>query len=164
MGEEFETNIIHHSFRHGLNFKIGHFCIIEEGVEVGDDVIIENYVLLKKDTWIGNNVFIDSYVRSSGSNIISHGVILRYGSTIAKNVVVGENAFVSPNVMTIYTTHEGKSKNKTFIGSRSFIGTAAIIGPGIVINKDVVIGANSYVTKDCIDGKIYFGNPAKKIR
>lgn len=164
MGKESKQNIIHDSFKHGRNFKIGHFCIIEKEVYIGDNVEICNYVLLKEGTKIGNNVFIDSYVRSSGSNMIISGAIIRYGATIAKNVVVGENAFISPNVMTIYITHDKKTKERTFIGARAFIGTAAVIGPGITIGKDVVIGANSYVTKNCLDGKIYFGSPAKKIR
>lgn len=168
MGEESkrkaQTNIIHPSFIHGKNFKIGHFCTIEEGVQVGDDVTIENYVLLKKDTWIGNNVFIDSYVRSSGNNTIGNNVTLRFGCTIAKRVAIDTGVFVSPNVMTIYSTHDHKTKGDTLINAHAFIGTAAIIGPGITIGKNVIIGANSYVTKNCIDGKIYFGNPAKKIR
>ena len=164
MGEEPKQNIIHNSFKHGSNFQIGNFCIIEEGVQVGDNVRIANYVLLKKGTRIGNNVFIDSYVRSSGNNFIGSDSTIRYGATIAKNVGIRRGVFISPNVMTIYSTHRHKTKKETIIGSEAFIGTAAIIGPGIEIGKNVVIGANTYVTKNCLDGKIYFGNPAKKIK
>jgi UDP-2-acetamido-3-amino-2,3-dideoxy-glucuronate N-acetyltransferase len=159
------NNIIHESFIHGTNFKIGNFCVIEEGVCVGNNVTIGNYVLLKKGTFVEDNVFIDSYVRSSGDNSICKGSTIRFGATIARNVVVGNNVFISPNVMTIYTTHEGKKEKKmTVIADEAFIGTAAVIGPGITIGKKVVIGAMTYVTKDCLEKGIYFGIPAKKIR
>ena len=39
-------NIIDSSFQSGKNFKIGSFCIIEEGCQVGDDVEIGNYTIL----------------------------------------------------------------------------------------------------------------------
>jgi len=41
-------------FKHGKNFKCGSFVKIENNVVVGDDVTIENYVLLKTGTRIGN--------------------------------------------------------------------------------------------------------------
>lgn len=170
MGEESEketqeNNVIHKSFIHGTDFKIGNFCVIEEGVWVGNNVTIGNYVLLKKGTFVGSNAFIDSYVRSSGHNHLGNGCTIRFGVTIARNVIIGEKVFISPNVMTIYTTHKGKEKEKpTRIGAKSFIGTAAVIGPGVQIGEEVVIGAMTYVTKDCMEKGIYFGIPAKKIR
>lgn len=158
-------NIIHQKFIHGINFKIGNFCVIEEGVVIGNNVEIGNYVLLKKNTTIASNVFIDSYVRSSGNNYICDGVTVRYGATIAKEVVIEKNAFLSPNVMTIYSTHKGETKSKPIIiGENAFIGTAAVIGPGVEIGKGVVIGAMAYVTKNCLEKGIYFGVPAKKIK
>ena len=155
------SNVIHPSFQHGANFKIGNFCVIEEDVIVGDNVTIENYVLLRAGTTIGNGVFVDSYVRSSGNNKIKDNVTLRYGCTIAKQVTVCNDTFVSPNVMTIYSTHEGKVAPGTVIGERTHIGTAAVIGPGVTIGADVVIGAMAYVSKDCLDPGIYVGVPAR---
>ena len=158
------TNVIHSSFKHGENLKIGEFCVIEEGVEVGDNVTIENYVLLKKNTRIGNDVYIDSYVRSSGNNYIGDNVTLRYGTTVAKEVTVEEGAFISPNVMTIYSTHEKESISGTIIGKEAYIGTAAVVGPGIKIGPRVVIGAMSYANRDCEEEGVYVGVPAKRKR
>ena len=156
-------SIIHPSLAYGKNFKVGNFCVIEKGVVIGDNVEIGNYVFLKEGTVIGSNVFIDSYVRSSGHNRISDGVTLRYGSTIAKNVVVGEKAFIAPNVMTIYSTHDGQTSSGTSIGKGAFVGTAAVLGPGVTIGEEVVIGAMAYVNKDCMDRGVYAGIPARKI-
>ena len=158
------NNIIHESFRHGENFKIGNFCVIEEDVIVGDDVDIQNFVLLKKGTRIGNNVYVDSYFRSSGDNKIGNNVTLRFGSTIARKVYVGDNVFISPNVMTIYSKHTGEKSIGTYIDEGAFVGTAAVLGPNITIGKKAVIGSMAYVAKDCVDGGVYIGIPAKRVK
>ncbi len=49
------------------------------------------------------------------------------------------------------------------IGNCVFIGMNAIITRGVKIGSHVIIGAGSVVTKDCEDGGVYAGNPAKRI-
>ncbi len=148
----------------GAGSKIGHHCIIDDNVTIGKNVVIENFVLLKSDTVIGDDTFIDSYVRSSGSCRIGDRVTIRYGATIAKKVTIESDAFISPNVMTIYSTHEGVGVPGTLIGAKAHIGTAAVLGPGIRITPGVVVGAMAYVSKDCLEKGIYVGVPAKKIK
>ncbi len=142
----------------GKNFKIGGYCIIEEGVTIGDNVTLGNYVYLQKGTIVGNDTFLDSYVRSSGNNYIGNKCTIRYGATIARKVKIGDEVFISPNVMTIFD----KQKIQTIIQDRVFIGTAAVIDAGVYINFDIQIGAMSYVNKDCLTpAGVYFGQPAK---
>lgn len=157
-------NDIADDFQHGKNFRCGSFVKIDEDVIVGDNVTIENYVLLKPGTRIGNNVFIDSYVRSSGCNRIGNNVTLRFGSTIAREVTVEDDVFISPNVMTVYSRHTGEKVGGTVIGRRSHIGTAAVIGPGVKIGPKVIIGAQAYVSKDIAEAGIYVGVPAVKMK
>ena len=158
------TNVIHESFEHGKNFKIGDFCKIEGDVIVGDNVELQNYVLLKKGTRIGNNVYVDSYFRSSGGNKVGNNVTLRFGATIAREVTIGNDVFIAPNVMTIYSTHKGERVSGTTIGDGAFIGTAAVIGPGVHVGPKVVIGSMAYVGNDCLEEGVYVGIPAKKIK
>lgn len=149
-------------FQHGKNFKCGSFVKIDKDVIVGDDVTIENFVLLKTGTRIGNNVFVDSYFRSSGSNKIGNNVTLRFGSTIAREVSVEDDVFISPNVMTVYSRHTGEKVGGTVIGKGTHIGTAAVIGPGVKIAPNSVIGAQAYVSKDITEAGVYVGVPAVK--
>ena len=158
------TNLIHESFLYGKNFKIGDYCIIEEGCIVGDNVDMQNHVLLKKNTLIGDDCYVDSYFRSSGDNKIGNGCTLRFGSTIARKVWLGDNVFISPNVMTVYSLPDGTKSQQTVIRNDCFIGTAAVIAPNITIEPGCVVGANSFVNKSCHERGIYAGNPAKKIR
>jgi len=158
------TNLIHKSFIHGENCKIGDYCVIEEGCIIGDNVDIQNHVLLKKNTKIGNDCYVDSYFRSSGDNKIGNNVTLRFGSTIARLVFVGNDVFISPNVMTVYSLPDGTKSAGTYIGDGAFIGTAAVLAPNIKIQPGAIVGANSFVNKSILEKAIYAGNPAKKIR
>lgn len=152
-------NSIHPSFRHGKNFKIGKYCVIDKDVWVGDNVRLRNFVELREGTVIGNDVYIDSYVRSSGNNVINDGVVLRFGVTIARIVTVGSGTFIAPNVMTIHNA----SKGPTVIGENCKIFTAAVIGGGILIVDNVTIGAQAFVNKNCEEPGIYIGVPARRI-
>jgi len=157
-----ENTIIYPGFKYGKGCTIGNFCVIEEDCIIGDNVKIGNYVLLKKGTVIGNNCYIDSYVRSSGDNKIGNNVTIRFGATIARKVFLEDDVFISPNVMTVYSKHDGEQSSKTLIKKGAFIGTAAVIGPNVTIEEGVVIGAQSYVSKNCeTNNGIYTGVPAK---
>jgi len=162
-----ETNVIHPSFKHGKNFKIGHYCVIEEGCVVGDNVDIQNFVLLKKGTIIGDSCYVDSYFRSSGGNKIGNNVTLRFGSTIAREVYIEDDVFIAPNVMTVYSLPDGSKSAGTYIKKGAFIATAAVLAPNITIGEGAIVGTNSFINQDCEPDYLYVGNPAikkKKIR
>jgi len=162
--EHWGSNIIHNSFVTGANCQIGDFCVIEEDCIVGDNVKIENYVLMKKGTIIGNDCYVDSYFRSSGDNKIGNGVTLRFGSTIARKVHVGDNVFIAPNVMTVFSLPDGTKSDATIIGDGCFIGTAAVLAPNIELVAGSIVGANSFVNKSIVEKGIYVGNPVRFIR
>ena len=159
-----EGCIVSEDFKHGKNFSMGNHCIIQEGCEVGDNVRLEHFVLLKKGTKIGNNVYVDSYVKSSGGNSIGSNVTLRFNATVAREVTIEDDVFISPNVMTIYSDHTGMSHPGIVIGKGCHIGTNAVINHGVKIASGTVIGALSLVTKDILLPGIYIGIPAIKIK
>lgn len=159
-----QLNEIHPTFKYGRRFKMGRFCVIEEDVIVGDNVELGHFVLLKEGTRIGDDCYIDSYVRSSGQNRIGRNVTLRFGATIARNVDIEDEVFISPNVVTVFSLPNGTRSPGITIGKRAFIGTGAVIGAAVTIGEGVVIGANSYVHRDCLEKGLYVGNPARKVR
>ncbi len=174
-----EFDEIHPSIRFGKNVKIGYHviigkdCILEDNVVIGHHSIIlegcvigvgtkiDHYVLLKNYTDVGKDCFIDSYVKSSGYNQIGNNVTLRFNCTICREAIIEDDVFISPNVMTIYSTHEGEQKGGIWIGKGCHIGTNAVIGAGVRIFPETTIGAMAFVTKDCITPGIYTGIPAK---
>jgi UDP-3-O-[3-hydroxymyristoyl] glucosamine N-acyltransferase len=54
-------NVISPDFICGDHFKIGSFCVIEEGVTAGDNVTIGNLCVIKKGSWIKSNTDIEDH-------------------------------------------------------------------------------------------------------
>jgi UDP-N-acetylglucosamine acyltransferase len=136
-----------------------------KNVKVGNNVEICNYVLLKPKTNIGNNCYIDSYVASSGDCIIGNNITLRYGSIIARNVIIEDNCFFAVGVKTIYLNHSAnKFKNKLIIKKGCYIGNDSIIMGGITIAENCIIGAHSFINKNTEPDGVYVGTPARRIR
>jgi len=159
------NNVIHESFKHGMNLKIGNFNVIEKNVQVGDSVEICNFTLLKKGTQIGNNCYIDSYVLSSGDCEIGNNVILRYRSIIARNVVIEDDVFFTAGVKTIFLDHKrGRTIKPLIIGKGCFLGDASVVMGGVHIAPHCIIGACALVIKDTDPNGVYVGVPAKRIR
>lgn len=160
-----DTNVIHPSFKHGKNFKIGHFNVIGEDVEVGDNIEICNYVLLKKGTKIGDNCYVDSYVLSSGNCTIGNNVTLRYQSVIARNVIIEDDVFFTAGVKLIFLTHNREmTEEPLVIGKGCFLGDNAVVMGGVKVAPYCIIGACAFVNKNTEPNGVYVGVPAKRIR
>jgi len=142
---------------------IGHNCVILKNCKIGKGTKLDHFVLLKPKTVIGKKCFIDSYFKSSGCNRIGNNVTMRFNSTLCREATVEDNCFISPNVMTIYSTHEGEKVGGIFIGRGCHIGTNAIIGPGVRILPHTVIGSLSFVNKSLTKAGTYVGIPARLV-
>ena len=152
-------------------FKLGQNAIFEKGVlvfhpeniEIGDDVYVGHYSILKgyhnnrmiigKGTWIGQQVFFHS----------------------AGGLTIGCNVGIGPGVKIITSSHSLDEADKPIlhsvirfapvvIGDGCDIGVGSIILPGVRIGKGAQIGAGSVVTSDIKDGSIAVGVPAKVVR
>lgn len=87
---------------------------------------------------------------------------MRYGVIIARGVVIGDNSYLAPRVMTNNLDEGLNLVGGAHIGKNCFIGTHSVLQHGINIGNDVIIGALSFVNKDCSDNKTYFGVPSKE--
>ncbi|MBA7491318.1 UDP-3-O-(3-hydroxymyristoyl)glucosamine N-acyltransferase [subsurface metagenome] len=158
------NNRINKNFIRGDNFSIGSFNLIEGNVSVGKNVTIKNYVELRNGTRIGNNCFVDSRVSTSGGDNcrIGDNVTLRYAAIIARNVVIEDDVFISPQVGFINIPFKGKKTDKpTRIGKGAHIGFNVTIREGVTIAPGVIVGAKANVTRDLLKAGTYIGNPAR---
>jgi UDP-3-O-[3-hydroxymyristoyl] glucosamine N-acyltransferase len=55
-------SVVHPSFKHGRNFKIGNFSVVEEDVHVGNGVCVGHSCVLKRGTRCGDDVKIGDNV------------------------------------------------------------------------------------------------------
>ena len=175
-----QTSIVSSKTKISESAKIGHFSIIEDNVEIGDNVevgnyciicegtiihkntIIKNYVEIRENVTIGSSCYIDSMVSFSGDSVIGNHVTLRYGVIIARGVIVADNSYLAPRVMTNNLDKGLNCVGGAHIGENCFIGTHSVLHHGIIIGNDVVIGALSFVNKNCSDNKTYFGVPSRE--
>lgn len=175
-----QTSIVSSKTKVSKTAKIGHFSIIEDDVEIHDNVeignyciickgtiihkntIIKNYVEIRENVLIGESCYIDSMVSFSGDSVLGDNVTLRYGVIIARGVIIADKSYLAPRVMTNNLDQELNSVGGAHIGKDCFIGTHSVLQHGIIIGNDVVIGALSFVNKDCLDNRTYFGVPIRE--
>jgi len=169
----FAGNHVHPSFEYGRNLKIGKYNHIHECVSVGDDVTIRSYVELRKETVIGDDCYLDSGVKSSGQNRVGDRVTLRYDSILAKGVIIEDDVFISPQLMTENLSHRGEEVGGAHIGIfewdrktkyRVFIGTNVTLAAGIEICSGAIIGSKANVRKSILEPGVYVGNPARRLK
>lgn len=104
------------------------------------------------------------YGMEIGKNVrISRRAVLDY-SINPKGIHIGDNTFITGNVIVMSHDVLRQMKVDTYIGKNCFIGNGSIILPGVKIGNHVVVGAGSIVTGDIPDGSMVVGNPARIIR
>ena len=111
--------------------------IINPGqITVGKQVTINKGVILQGTE--GGRIFLGDYVvLSYSSKIITANLIIPEWEHVYKDVVIGNNVWISANV---------------------------VILPGVVISDNVIVAAGAVVTSNLESGFVYGGIPAKKIK
>jgi len=171
-GDTLPPNLMDIPFSFGENFKMGRYCIINDDVVIGDNVSIGDYckigagcrigdnvkiqssVEFRNNTIIGNNCYIDSGVKTSGNCVIGNYVTIRYDSIIARDVTIEDHCFIAPQVMTIYSTHQGEKLPGTVIGKGAYIGTNVTLGPAVKICPHAIIGVKADKSCEDLSGKL----------
>lgn len=144
-------------------FEYGVLVFHPENIEIGDDVYIGHYAILKgyyrnsmvigSGTWIGQQCFLHS----------------------AGGLVVGSNVGVGPGAKIITSSHSLDEMEKPILHSSvSFapvviednadIGVGAIILPGVRVCRGAQIAAGAVVTADVEPYSIVGGVPARLLR
>ena len=158
-------SIAHKSFKHGENFKIGRFCIIEKDCEVGDNVELMDYVKLMPGTKIGDNCKLDDYVNTSGYCEIGNNVRIKRCSMIGQATRIGDNVKIMSHITTVRMRRPTTEMKEEWINIQSVaaIGSHSCLMAGVTIGHNAIVGMGSVVVKDCESDGIYVGNPARRI-
>lgn len=105
-------------------------------ISAGKHLIINKGVILQGTE--GGKIHLGDYVTLSySSKIITANLIIQERRHVYKDVVIGNNVWISANV---------------------------VILPGVVINDNVIVAAGAVVTNNLESGFIYGGIPAKQIK
>lgn len=148
----------------------GQFSTIFPDVTIGDGTRVGNYVMIRSDTVIGEGCTIGSYVDIEGDVTIGNNVSLQSGCYITRGVVIEDDVFCGPRVITMNDKRISHRRPAlTFVRDAPRIRRAARVGggsvllPGVTIGANAFVGAGSVVTKDVAEGAIVAGNPARVI-
>ncbi len=152
----------------GKNVIIGKTVRIRypEFVEIGDNVIIDDFTYISTALTLEDNVHISSGVKIIGGK--QSYVKMKEFSTLAPNVVVsaGSDDYVggiaTPMVPLKY---KGNVEiGEIIIGRHSIVGANSVILPNVTFEEGACVGALSLVKNDLCTWTLYAGIPAREIK
>ena len=149
----------------GNNVLISDKCSIynPENISIGDNVRIDDFVILSSKIVIGNYVHIACY----SSLIGKEEIIVKDFCGISGRVSIYSSSddytglgMTNP---TIPSEYRKIINEKVTLNRHVIIGAGSVILPGTNIGEGTSIGALSLVKESCEEFSIYFGTPAQKI-
>jgi acetyltransferase-like isoleucine patch superfamily enzyme len=125
----------------GNNVTIKEYAIIRQNVVIGDDVVIHPFVVIEEGVSIGHGVeiFPGCYIGKTPKGAGATARPIKYEAKI----VVGDNCAVGPNAVIYYDVQIG---NNTLVGDGASvregcrIGSRCIIGRQVTLNYATLIG------------------------
>ena len=151
----------------GRNVKISRKTSIYsiENISIGNNVRIDDFVILSGRIEIENNVHIAAYAALYGG---SEGIFIAdYVGLSSRVTVYSSSDDYSGSGMTNPTIpDEFKRLNSApvIIEKHVIIGSTCVILPGVVLKEGSAIGALSFVNKSIDEWSIYGGNPLRRIK
>jgi len=136
-------------------------------VEVQDDVVIGagtrvgSFTLIHAGARIGAGCTIGSHCNIHRATL-GDRVAVQTGCHITRGVVIEEDAFIGPGVITLNDKLRGGELSFPLIGRGARVGGGSVILPGVAVGARAIVGAGSVVTRDVPEGAIVCGNPSRQ--
>ncbi len=126
----------------GPGTRVGAFALIHAGAEIGEGCTIGSHCNIHRAR-LGARVSIQT------------------GCHITRGVVIEDDVFVGPGVITLNDRQMDGQFSFPTICRGARIGGGSVILPGVHVGAGAVVGAGSVVTRDVPESATVLGNPAR---
>ncbi len=146
------------------------YCVIADDVRLPTDIRLGNFVFIRANTTIGSGCTIGSFVDIEGDVDIGDHVSLQSGCYLTRGVVIEDDAFLGPRVITMNDkkmSHRRTSldfvREAPRVNRAARVGGGSILMPGVVVGVNALVGSGAVVTRSVPDRAIVVGNPARVV-
>lgn len=158
-------------FNLGTNKILKNYNNLYGVIGVGDNYvrkkIYKEIKILKKIKWakiISKNSILNGNVKIGPGSIIISGSIINNGAKIGSHCIINTSSSIDHD--NVFENFSSSGPSVTTGGNVkvcqfSHLGIGSTIKHGVTIRANTIIGGKSFVNKDCLKNKIYFGVPAK---
>ena len=130
------TALVSPKARLGRNVEVGPFAIIEEGVTIGEDCVIQAHAILT------------NFVRLGDRNLVGYGTVIGaapqdfdHNGSIASGVSIGNDNILREHV----TIHRGSKE-----GSLTRVGDDNLLMGGVHLGHNVSVGNRTIMANNCL--------------
>jgi acetyltransferase-like isoleucine patch superfamily enzyme len=144
----------------GVRFYNPALTEVQEGASIGEGTRVGSMTLIHAGARIGRGCTIGSHCNICACTI-GDRVSIQTACHITRGVVLEDEVFVGPGVMTLndkLTSHT-LAFPRVCRGAR--IGGGSVLLPGVTVGAAALVGAGSVVTRDVPAGATVCGNPAR---
>ena len=127
---------------------------IGAGTRVGSMTIIHAGAVIGRGCTIGSHCNICDCV-------IGDRVSVQTACHITRGVVIEDDVFVGPGVITLNDKLTGGALSFPRILRGARVGGGSVLLPGVIVGRNAVVGAGSVVTRDVPEGATVVGSPAR---
>jgi acetyltransferase-like isoleucine patch superfamily enzyme len=136
---------------------------VQDDVVIGAAARIGSMTLIHSGASIGQGSTIGSHCNICDCRI-GDRVSIQTACHITRGVVVENDVFIGPGVVTLNDKLTGSDMTYPRICRGAKLGGGSVILPGVTIGANAVVGAGSVVTHDVPEGATVAGNPARICR
>ncbi len=144
----------------GVRFYNARLTEVQDDVAIGPGTRIGTFTLLHTGARIGVDCTIGSHSNICASEI-GDRVSIQTACHITRGVVIEDDVFVGPGVITLNDKLLGGPLTPPRICAGAKVGGGSVLLPGVVVGAGAVIGAGSVVTRDVPPRALVTGQPAR---